>query len=254
MPDTPSAPRYGALIRDKSLPRANAIVVAVPALAFIYVALSAGPFSAMSAGVLLLALGLLALCAWTFTYRARIYEQGVTVESLFGRRALSFRDLHTFGYARVVQAGQPRDSLTLVPRTGKPLRIVTQPSARSGGDSDLSALVAALSPRIVARLEKELMRSQRVSWVARVAGTMPPQPAVALTRTGIVVEESGVTAPFSDLETSVSNGLFSASSRTTGKRLFAIPCLAVNFYPGLALLQKLSQPAPAEPVAAPAGP
>ena len=236
------APNFGRLIHRKSLPRLNAIFMSVPALALGGLALSAGPLNGMSIGVLLLALLLLALCAWSLTYKAAIYENGATVESIFGHRSLSFRDLRTFGYSRIIRRGQPMDTLTFVPRNGKPLRIVTQPDFRAGPDQDLLQLVNAMTPRYTERLEKELTRARRVPWVTRVPGTAPVQPGVALTSSAFLLEagKETVTFPFADVDTTIENGMFIVTNRSTGKRAFTIPCYAPNFYPGLALLQKLN--------------
>jgi hypothetical protein len=238
--------KFGSLLHEKRLPRANAIVVGLVGLAFLWVALAAGPITLNTIPVLLLALGLLAMVAWTLTYRARIYDQGVTTESLFGRRELMFRDLHTFSYSRIVRAGQETASLSFVPRVGKPVRVAVQ-SGR-GQDVDLAGIVDALSAKGAARMEQELARTRRVRWVTHVPRTMPSQPGVSLTRDAFLLEEGGpsvTTIPFAKVETVMSNGLFIVSDLGTNKRRFAIPCFAPNFYPGLALQLRLREAMPA---------
>jgi hypothetical protein len=237
--------KFGSLLHEKRLPRANSIIVGLVGLAFLWVALAAGPITLNTVPVLLLALGLLAMVAWSLTYRARIYDQGVTTESLFGSRELMFRDLHTFSYSRIVRAGQETASLSFVPRVGKPVRVAVQ--SRRGQDVDLAGIVDTLSAKGAARMEQELARTKRVRWVTRVPRTMPSQPGVSLTRTAFLLDEggpSGTTIPFTTVECTVSNGSFIVSDLGTGKRRFAIPCLSANFYPGAALLEQLRSAAP----------
>lgn len=160
--------KFGPLVIEKQLPRSTALLLAPVALAFLWLSLSAGPPSLETLPVLLLALGLLALVAWTLTYRARIHDQGVVAGSLFGQRELHFRDLHTFAYSRVSRAGQVTDTLSFIPRTGKPVRVTTQP--RGAQDADLARIVEALTARGRTRMEQELARGRQVRWLTEMPG------------------------------------------------------------------------------------
>ncbi len=237
---------FGTLVNRKTLPRTNAIVVAIAGVAFATLALSVGSLDATAIGVLLLALGLLGLCAWSISYKATIYENGATVESLLGSRALPFRDLRTFAYSRILMRGQPRDTIVFIPRNGKPLRIVTQPDFRTSGDADLARLVDQLTPRLTERMEKELGRSKRVRWVERSSRSIPDTPAVTVTREAFIVEngKGSVTVPFAEIDTTVLSGTFLVVQLGTKMTLFSIPCSAPNFYPGFALQQRLRVAAP----------
>ena len=234
---------YGTLVARKTLPKANAIVVGIAALGFAFLALSAGPLDGTSFGFLLFAVGLLALCAWALTYTASIYENGAVVQSVFGSRSLPFRDLKTFGYSRVVIRAEPQDTLALVPRTGKPLRIVTKPRFRSGPDADLASLVDRLTARFSEQLEKDLTKAKRVPWITRVPTSVPAQPGVALSREAFLVHDGKTESKllFAEVESSVENGTFVVRQLGTKKALFSVPCQVVGFYPGFALQGRLRE-------------
>jgi hypothetical protein len=246
---------FGPLINQKTLPRANAIIVSLAGLAFGGMALSAGPMDATAVGFLLFALGLLALCGWTFSYKATIYENGATVQSIYGNRSIRFTELRTFAYSRVLMRGQPQDTIIFVPRSGKPLRIVTQPDFRAGRDTDLARLVEKLTPKFVERMEKELTRAKRVAWVERVQGGLMAQPAVGLSREGYLVDDgkSAVTIHFARVDTSIVNGMFEAVELGTQRTLFRIACGSRNFYPGFTLQQQLREGGTAASMARPPG-
>ncbi len=237
--------KYGPLIFEKRLPRSSAVILTPVALAFLWVALSAGPLTLATVPVLLLALGMLALVGWALSYRARIHEQGVVTESLFGRREMQYRDMRTFAYSRISRAGQVTDTLSLIPRTGKTLRVTVQP--RGGQDADLARVVEALTSRGRAQMEQELARTKRARWLTEIQQALPRPPKVSLSREAILLEDAaGSTAlPFTAIETRMSNGFFLVIERATGKTRLNVPCLTPNFYPGLALYQCLTQTAPA---------
>ncbi|MEP6572396.1 MAG: hypothetical protein ABJD11_06855 [Gemmatimonadota bacterium] len=239
---------FGKLVASKRLPRANGVIVGLAASGFAYLAISVGEVNGTVIGVILFSLLLLLICAWSWTYRATLYENGAVVQSIFGAKSLGFRNLRTFGYSRLSMRGQPQDTLTLVPRTGKSLRIVVQPDVRSNGDVDISALVEVLSARFSEQIEKELTRTSRVAWVEGRSAAMPAQPAVALSRDAFLVAsgKDELKIPFTDVDGSIQNGFYHGRKSGTRKVLFTIACSAVGFYPGLALQQRLqaSRPVP----------
>lgn len=257
MTRAPALPNLGNPISRKTLPRANGIIVGIMALAMGGVVLSAGTLDAAAVGIMLFALALLALCAWSFSYTATIYQHGATVSTIFGARSLAFTDLKTFSYSRMLLRGQPQDTFTFVPRTGEALRIVTQPRPGSGPDDDLSQLVEMFGASLAERLERELLRGKTLPWVERVPRRVPAQPEVGLTRDAFVYREGErrLTAKFSQVESEIVGGLFKVRERESGRTLFSVPCGAINFYPGYLAYQRLRSgttlPAtPATPAAA----
>ncbi len=241
MTAAPSLPNFGNPISRKTLPRANGVIVGVMALAMGGVVLSTGTLDAAALGMMLFALALLALCAWSFSYSATIYQHGATVATIFGTRSLAFTDLKTFSYSRMLLRGQPQDSITFVPRSGEALRIVTQPRPGSGPDDDLSQLVEMFGASLAERMERELLRGKTLPWVERVPRRVPAQPEVGLTREAFVYREGErrVTAKFSQVESEIVGGLFKVQDRQSGKTLFSLPCAAINFYPGYLAYQRL---------------
>lgn len=244
--------KFGALLHSKRLPVANAVVLGVVALGFLWVALMQ-PLSPGSLAIIALAAGLAAMVAWTVSYRAWIHDQGVRTSSVFGRQELLYKDLQTFAYSRISRGGQVTDTLTFIPRSGKPVRVAVQPR---GQDKDLARIVDVLSATIAARMEQELARQKRARWLTHVPRALPAQPGVLLTREAFLLESGGSTTaiPFADVEVQVSNGYFLAKDRASGKVRLNVPTLAPNFYPGVALFEKLQQLAPAGAAPVPAAP
>lgn len=237
-----TVPSLGDPISQKTLPRANGVIVGLMALAMVGLVLSAGAFDGASIGMMGFALALLALCAWSFSYRATIYQHGATVSSIFGQRSIAFTELKTFSYSRVLLRGQPQDTFTFVPRTGKPLRLVTQPRPGSGPDDDLSNLVEMFGASLAGRMERELLRGKTLPWIDRVPRQVPAVPEVGMTREAFVYRdgERRVTAKFSQVACEIAGGRLTVRGREGGEALFSLPCSAINFYPGFLAYQRLS--------------
>lgn len=231
----------GPVLVRKTLPRANGVVVLVFSAVLLYVVLAAHSLDAAAIGLAGFALLLILMAVWTFTYRAEIHENGVTTSSFFGKRAITFAELKSFSYARTSTNGQLRDTITFHPQRGKPVRLVTQPGRRSGGDQDLAAISGRLTEKFASEMEQDLARRNRAQWLAASTRTVPAHAAVVLTRDGYIIGGSANarTVLFSEVDQEIVNGRFALRRKDNRSTEFQCACVAENFYPGLALSRKL---------------
>ncbi|PYQ48136.1 MAG: hypothetical protein DMF59_16945 [Acidobacteria bacterium] len=223
----------GRLLFSKKLPRLNSIIVLIFVAVLIGICVTIG-FDPTIIAPALLALGFVALAAWSLSYRAEVYEEGAKTSSIFGSREVRFADLKSFGYSRAIINGQPQDTIIFYPRQGKRVRIVSQPKFRSGGDADLAGVAARLTAIFASSMEQELLGSGRVAWM----------PQVSLLRDCYVLKNERRLL-FGEVQPKMAGGFFSLIRRDNGKSELRCRCGEENFYPGWALAQKLGAIPPA---------
>jgi hypothetical protein len=237
---SPASP-LGPVLMRKTLPRANGVVVLIFSAALLYVVVAARSLDAAAIGLTGFALLLILMAVWTFTYRAEIHEGGVTTSSLFGKRSITFAELKSFSYARTSTHGQLRDTIAFLPQEGKPVRVVTQPGPRSGGDRDLAALSGMLSEKFALKMQQDLVRRGRVEWLTASKRTVPAHGTLALSRDGYIIGNAvnARTILFSEVDQEIVNGRFALRRRDNRRTEFQCSCIAENFYPGLTLSRTL---------------
>jgi hypothetical protein len=184
-------------------------------------------------------LGLFFLWAglWTITKRWEIHEEGISATSLFGAQQFRFDEMATFSTGSVTQEHQTRVSLELIPRTGKPLRIVVR---EAEFDDELKALRDKLTVRMMAAMEETLRRTGYVEWLAAGSRGILSWPAVGIDWSGLIVRgRPDLPMPWESVNMAVNNGHLILRQGQKGRVLVNCPVLAPNYRPGMALVDSI---------------
>jgi hypothetical protein len=182
-------------------------------------------------------LGFAAAVLWAQV--ARRHENGLSLNTLAGRRELLYTDIERMKYSvtRHYHNGAytgTRSYLQAWSAVGKP---ITFSASGKGTETDLDALREDLAGRIAAKLRARLAHEPDVPWT----------PGVRLSHQGIRFAPkrffgrgAEVTIPYGmKPKYSIQSGIFNLSAAGVPGKL-TTACSAENFYPGLALLQILA--------------
>jgi hypothetical protein len=179
---------------------------------------------------------------WTITKRWEIHEEGIATASMFGASYLRFDEMATFSSGSVRQEHQTRVSLELIPRQGKPLRIVLR---EEDFDEDLQALRERLTARVMETMRETLRRTDYVEWLATGSLGVSSWPAVGIDRNGLIVRgRPDLHLPWEQVNMVVTNGLLILRQGQKGRVLVKCPVLAPNYRPGVALIDNILERPP----------
>jgi hypothetical protein len=174
---------------------------------------------------------------WTVTKRWEIHEEGIAAASLFGAQRFRFDEMATFSTGSVKQEHQTRVSLELIPRAGKPLRIVVR---EAEFDDDLKTLRDSLTTRVMAAMEETLRRSGYVEWLAAGSRGVGSWPSVGIEWSGLIVRgRPDLHLPWEAVNMVINNGFLILRQGPKGRVLVNCPVLAPNYRPGMALVDSI---------------
>jgi hypothetical protein len=172
--------------------------------------------------------------------RKRFHERGVTVISLFGQREILYSDVVRFSwnatrnYVNGAYAGTSIKA-KIVPQNGKP---VSMGFNISGEDETLDTVRQQIAVTMAARWEAALDRGERVAWGTDATFTRdrlehrPPK---------LIGKSDARSSGYKDgLRVTIENGIFNLFIRDEPKSALRIGCGTENFWPGMALLERMA--------------
>jgi hypothetical protein len=193
------------------------------------------------AGILTMAVPMMALGIWTATRRYQIRSRGLSSHSAFGARSIAFSSIRTFEYWCVVQRFRKGVGLMLHPFTGKRFGIGVGIPLRAAEDRELGALRDKLSLLISRRLQDDLQREGAAVWIERGRYGLVSYPTLKITRDGFALDDgrSILNVLPTEVALQIEDGRFSMVRMSDNKRLVFCPVATANFFPGLTLLARL---------------
>jgi hypothetical protein len=199
---------------------------------------------------LAIGIGLMWLGVRLIRYRAAVHEQGIVVFNGFVERTMRFDQARTFSFRHRAGAAQHSIDLGLIPFEGRSLTVEVAPRWGIGSDKAMESVRAALTPRFADKMERDLRRQGSVEWVALSSSTTaPPTIVVSLTPEGYLIRsrKGDLRFLYSQIELRVGGGILHMKERSSGKNVCSFLCGTPNYYPGLAVVQKLAGPTLAPP-------
>ncbi len=189
----------------------------------------------LCAGLVIAAAGI----GYVFRVRIQVFEAGVRKRGLIATRELRFSEVVGFTqngvrhYYNGAYTGTSH-SMSFDPIEGKPIKHSWR---TQGSDEEMDRLREHVSRVVATTLEKLLERSEWVAWSG----------AVQLTREGIRYRKAKLIGQgeqafigYESVRYAISEGTLHVFGPGSDKAVFTLPCASHNFFPGLALMERLA--------------